>query len=264
MAKATSSVVIKKKKWVPIVAPKLFNEQVLGESFVAEADELKGRSAKVSLMVLTGDPQKQTVTVGFKVTGVDNGRAVTEFVSYRLLPAAARKLMRRRRSKIDDSFVIETQDKKVLRIKPMIVTRTRAQGALLASLRALERAYLAKIISQLDFESFVREVVQKKLQQGLGQALRKLCPIGVCEIRQFELIAPEKVKELGIRILLPPAKLPDLTSRRKREMEAERVQSEGSEEFGEERKAAEAQESEDFGEEAGTEDFGEEPEAKSE
>lgn len=253
MAKATTAVVIKKKKWVPIIAPKLFSEQVLGESFVGESNELMGRSAKVSLMILTNDPQKQSVSVTFKVTGIDNNRAMTELVSYRLLPAAARKLMRRRKSKIDDSFVIETKDKKILRIKPMIITRTRARGAVMAALRQLERAYLAKMISQMDFETFVREVVMKKLQQGLGQGLRKLCPVGVCEIRMFEVISAEKVKEQGIKIMLPPEKLPDLTSRRKKEeLQADQQEApQGTEDFGEDQasEAASAKESEDFGEE---------------
>lgn len=252
MAKATTAVVIKKKKWVQIVAPKLFSEQVLGESFVGEVDELMGRSAKVSLMVLTNDPQKQAISVSFKVIGVDNGRAVTELVSYKLLPAAAKKLMRRRRSKIDDSFVIETKDKKVLRVKPMIVTRTRARGAVMAALRMLERAYIAKMVSQMDMDTFVREVVQKKLQQGLGQALRKLCPVGVCEIRQFEIIPAEKVKEFGIKIMMPPEKLPDLTSRRKKEeLQADQPAPQGSENFGEDQasEAAADKSSEDFGEE---------------
>ncbi len=252
MAKATTAVVIKKKKWVQIIAPKLFSEQVLGESFVGEVDELMGRSAKVSLMVLTNDPQKQAISVSFKVIGVDNGRAVTELVSYKLLPAAAKKLMRRRRSKIDDSFVIETKDKKVLRVKPMIVTRTRARGAVMAALRMLERAYIAKMVSQMDMDTFVREVVQKKLQQGLGQALRKLCPVGVCEIRQFEIISAEKVKEFGIKIMLPPEKLPDLTSRRKKEeLQADQPSPQGSENFGEDQasEAAADKSSEDFGEE---------------
>jgi len=58
MAKGAVKTVIKKKKWVPIQAPKLFNEQIIGESLVGEAQELVGRRATVSLMTLTGDPQK--------------------------------------------------------------------------------------------------------------------------------------------------------------------------------------------------------------
>ena len=34
---------VKKKKWFSVVAPKLFNNAALGESYVAEAEQLNGR-----------------------------------------------------------------------------------------------------------------------------------------------------------------------------------------------------------------------------
>src|SRR5574342_117636 len=211
MAKpSAAAVVVKKKKWVAIRAPKLFNEQVIGESFVGEAQELVGRNVTVSLMVLTGDPQKQTVNVAFKITGTKDNAAFCELIGYQVLPSAAKKLMRRQRSKIDASFIVETSDKKYIRVKPLIVTKGRTTHSVMASMRKLERAYIAKMISKMDFESFVREVVQKKLQHGLGQLLRRLYPIGACEIRMLELIPAEKIKELGLKITLPPENMPEL------------------------------------------------------
>ncbi|MEM3154824.1 MAG: hypothetical protein QW165_04660 [Candidatus Woesearchaeota archaeon] len=211
MAKGTAAaVVVKKKKWVPIRAPKLFNEQVIGESFVGEAQELVGRSVTVSLMTLTNDPQKQVINVSFRITGAKDNVAQTELVGYQVLPSAAKKLMRRQRSKIDDSFIVETADKKFIRIKPLIVTRGRTTHSVIAAMRKLERAYIAKTISKMDFESFVRDVVQKKLQHGLNQLLRRLYPVGACEIRMMELLPAEKIKELGLKVTLPPEKMPEL------------------------------------------------------
>ncbi len=211
MAKGTAAaVIVKKKKWVLIQAPKLFNEQVIGESFVEEAQMLVGRHVSVSLMVLTGDPQKQAVNVSFKITGVKNNVVTTELVGYQLLPSAAKKLMRRARSKIDDSFIVETADKKYIRVKPMIITRGRTTHSVLATMLKLERAYISKMISKMDFEGFVRDVVSKKLQHGLSQLLKRLYPVGVCEIRQMEFIPAAKIKELGLKITLPPENMPEL------------------------------------------------------
>lgn len=212
MAKGTAAaaVVVKKKKWVAIRAPKLFNEQLIGESYVGEAQELVGRNVTVSLMVLTGDPQKQTVNVSFKITGVKDNAAFCELIGYQVIPSAAKKLMRRQRSKIDDSFIVETADKKYIRVKPLIVTKGRTTHSTMAAMRKLERAYIAKTISKMDFENFVKEVVQKKLQHGLGQLLRLLYPIGACEIRMLELIPAEKIKELGLKITTPPENMPEL------------------------------------------------------
>jgi ribosomal protein S3AE len=231
MAKGATAaaVVVKKKKWVAIRAPKLFNEQVIGESFVGEAQELVGRNVTVSLMVLTGDPQKQTVNVSFKITGVKDNAAFCELIGYQVLPSAAKKLMRRQRSKIDDSFIVETADKKYIRVKPLIVTKGRTTHSTMAAMRKLERAYIAKTISKMDFENFVREVVQKKLQHGLGQLLRLLYPIGACEIRMLELIPAEKIKELGLKITMPPEKMPELPKKEeapKKEEEAKESASE--------------------------------------
>jgi ribosomal protein S3AE len=232
MAKGTTAaaVIVKKKKWVPIRAPKLFNEQVIGESYVGEAQELIGRHVTVSLMVLTGDPQKQTVNVSFKITGVKENAAFCELVGYQVIPSAAKKLMRRQRSKIDDSFIVETADKQYIRVKPLIVTRGRTTHSTMAAMRKLERAYIAKMISKMDFESFVRDVVLKKIQQGLGQLLRRLYPIGACEIRQLELIPTIKIKELGLKITLPPENLPELPKKEEAPKVAETSEKESASE----------------------------------
>jgi len=173
MAKGT---IIKKKHWVKIKAPKLFNERMMGESLVGEPQELVGRHITVNLMTLIGDPQRQTISVSFKITGIVNDVAVTEIIGYKILPASAKKMMRRNRSKIEDSFIVETVDKKLVRIKPIIVTRGRITGTVFASMRQLERAYLAKLISKTKFEDIISNIVQKKASAWPESDTSKIAP----------------------------------------------------------------------------------------
>lgn len=209
MAKSKSAaVVIKKKRWVRIIAPVLFNSQIIGESFVAEPADLVGRCVSVSLMILTGDPQRQSSVAKFKITGVEKDVVNTEFLGYALLPSATKKLMRRAREKVDDSFLLGTADNKVVRVKPYVVTRGRTTGGVMATMRKLTRAYLARAVSKLSFEQLITEIIGKKLQHGLGQVLRKVYPIGACEIRGFEIVSAEKVKEMGWSVMIPPAEEP--------------------------------------------------------
>jgi ribosomal protein S3AE len=212
MAKGTkaAAVVIKKKRWVPIHASKLFNEQVIGESYVGEPQELIGRCVTVSLMTLTGDPQKQSTSVSFKITGIVESKVVSELIGYQIVPSATKKMMRRQKSKIEDSFIVETLDKKLIRVKPIIVTRGRTTHNVLSTMSKLQRAYIAKMISKMDFDGFVKDVILKKMQYGLAQLLKRLYPVGACEIRQIELIPVEKIKELGLKVTLPPDNLPEL------------------------------------------------------
>jgi ribosomal protein S3AE len=244
MAKGTAAkaVVIKKKRWVPIHASKLFNEQVIGESFVGEPQELVGRAVTVSLMTLTGDPQKQSVNVSFNITGVHDGKVTTELVGYQVMPSAAKKMMRRSKSKIEDSFIVETADKKLIRVKPLIVTRGRTTHNVLTTMRKLQRAYIAKMISKTDFENFVKDVVMKKLQHGLAQMMKRLYPVGACEIRQMEFIPAEKVKELGLKITLPPENLPELPKKEVKKEEEKESASESAEQAPAEQPAEEQSE----------------------
>ncbi len=245
MAKGTAkAVVIKKKRWVPIHASKLFNEQIIGESFVGEPQELVGRCVTVSLMGLTGDPQKQSVSVSFKITGIQDNKVVSELIGYQIVPSAAKKMMRRGKSKIEDSFIVETSDKKLIRVKPIIVTRGRTTHNVLSTMSKLQRAYIAKMISKMDFESFVKDVVLKKMQHGLAQLLKRLYPVGACEIRMMEFIPTEKVKELGLKITLPPDNLPELPKKEIKKEEEKESASETTEQAAPAEQAEESAESE--------------------
>ncbi len=192
--------IIKKKKWVQILAPKLFNEQVIGESYVGMADELVGRSVTVSLMALTGEPQRQTTHAAFKIVGVRDGKAVTELYAFKMLPSAAKKLVRRKRSKIADSFIVESKDNKLLRVKPLLTTRGRVSSSVLAALRRMMRAFVATSISKMTAEEFIRSIVQKKYQNMLVKQLKSIHPMGPCIIRHFEYVSAEKAKG-ALRIL---------------------------------------------------------------
>ena len=44
-----------KKQWFQIVAPKIFNEQVIGEAYLTEIEKGIGRQVPINMMNLTGD-----------------------------------------------------------------------------------------------------------------------------------------------------------------------------------------------------------------
>lgn len=222
MAVASKQIIVK-KKWVPIRASKHFSENQIGESFVADEKTLLGRHVNVSLMTIIGDPQRQAVHVDFKITDVSNGVAKTELVGFSYLPAAVKKFMRRRKEKLVDSFVVLSQDGIYVRIKPLAVTRGRTTGIVLANLQKLMRAYIAKQLSQITFDAFVKAVIEKKFQQALAAQLSRIYPVGACEMRQFMVVPKEKVKEMGIKIVLPPENLPDMASRKKKEEPVQEV-----------------------------------------
>lgn len=191
--------IVKKKRWLPIVAPKSFNEEPVGETFAAEPAEAVGRTVSVSLMALTGDPQRQHVTIVFKIAGHEGDKLTTDIIGYRILPSALKRLVRRSRDKLDDSFEAVTKDGKKVRIKPVLVCRSKASGSVTAALRKNVRASVANILAVTSYDEFLHDLISGKFQRTVAESVRKIYPLSACEIRWMEHVGvgvPPVVKEV--------------------------------------------------------------------
>ena len=61
--KKTAEVKKKRKMWVTILAPPMFNNVEVGESYCSGPETLIGKVVKVNMMTLTQDPRKQGMTM---------------------------------------------------------------------------------------------------------------------------------------------------------------------------------------------------------
>lgn len=126
---------VKKQKWVQILAPKSFNNEIIGEIYASEIRSLVGRVVTVNLMTLSKDIKNQNANLRFVITQVEGGKGITELDGYYLIPASVRRLVRRGKKRIDLSFTCKTSDNKNVRIKPLIIPRTKVKSSVSAELR---------------------------------------------------------------------------------------------------------------------------------
>lgn len=190
--KQSAKVIVKKKRWVPVIAPKLFNEREIGEMHVEEPRNAIGRKMSVSMTTITGEPQKQNVMAKFLITGAAGEKLQTEIIGYGLNTAATKRMMRRNRSKIEDSIVYTTADGKKTRIKPILITRARAQSGAKIALRKMMKDFLDKTFKATSFEQLMRDIINKKLQKSVQDALKKIFPVATVEVRNIELVFDKK------------------------------------------------------------------------
>jgi len=187
-----AAVIVKKKVWLPIIAPGLFNNQQIGEIYLAEDANPVGRKVSVSLMVLTGDPQKQNIEVSFEVTKMENRQLLTKVIGYSIIPVAVRKMMRRSRERIDDSFVVKTKDDIAVRVKPVLITRGKTTSSVLRDMRSRMRTAIARSAAGMSFIDLMKDLIAHKFQRQLQDLLKKVYPLQVCEIRGFYIETSEK------------------------------------------------------------------------
>jgi len=184
-SKSASTLKVKKKRWVSIVAPKMFHNQVVGESYVVDTDTLVGRIAKVNLMTVTNDIKKQNMYITLKINEIRDANAQTAIIGYNTIPASIKRMVRRNRNKLDDSFICKTSDGVYVRIKTIMLTRSKARGSATRALVNANRLAVASYVNKIKYEVFVNDVLTNKFQRGLKMQFSKIYPLKTYDVREF-------------------------------------------------------------------------------
>ena len=177
-----------KKKWYSMIATNEYGNREIGKTLAEVPENMKGRVINVNLAHLTGDMKKQNVTITFKVVNIHENKGVTEAINYEISSAQVKRTVRKNKNKIDDSFIVETKDKKRARVKPLLLTRYRTSQTKASELRKKVRELLIDHAKKSDFNTFLFDAVINKIQKQIKNDTRKIYPIQISEIRMIKLL----------------------------------------------------------------------------
>jgi small subunit ribosomal protein S3Ae len=178
------------KHWYKVRAPGLFQHVELGETVATEPEQVVGRTLEVTLPELSGggDAAKAHIKLRFRIERISgDGVAEARFVGHDLTSDYVRRLARRKRSKIDTSFVVTTKDGVAIVVKPVAVGEQRLQSRLRAELRHKIVSLLVEEAKLRTSGEFVREMLQGELSKILAHGLKTLYPLKKIEIRRSEV-----------------------------------------------------------------------------
>jgi small subunit ribosomal protein S3Ae len=187
---------IKKKIFVRILAPKLFQEQLIGETPVTESRLLLGRKMSVNMMSLTNDPKDQNIQLKLSINTLQGADAVsTELLGLTLSPAFVRRLVRKEKSRVDDCFTVKTADNKNVVVKTFLLTINIVTNSILTSLRKKSYELAKNAAAQISSEAFISEVLSHKFQEKLRKDLNKIYPLKQCEVKDLHIVSESKKSE---------------------------------------------------------------------
>jgi small subunit ribosomal protein S3Ae len=177
----------KKKHWVPVLAPSVFKHEQIGESIVLETETLKGRGVSVNLMNILGDMKRQNLNVSFRITDIKEGKAHTRVTGITMQPSSVKRLVRRGRSKVDDSFLVKLKHNQVARIKPLLITKNVASNTSATALRKAARELITTLAAEYSFETLIQDIVSLKFQRHVRTELSRIVPLRSVDVRVFRL-----------------------------------------------------------------------------
>ena len=172
-----------KKKFYQVQIPLLKKEVEL----YGRENQLEGRHVKIDL---TNSLKGKGLEIKF-IVKESNGELITTPTQAYLQGFYIRRMLRKGTDYVEDSFLANSKDHRI-RIKPFMITRNRVSREVLNGLRIKAREEITKYTEDKTFEEIVKDIMEGKLQKEILPALKKIYPLGLCEIR---FIGIEDLKE---------------------------------------------------------------------
>lgn len=198
---AGTKVITRRRKFQEVEVPFIKSKiELLGETI----SEIEGRNIK---MDLTRQLRGKSVEVIIKVIN-QNDKSVAIPIKLKLMPYFIRRMIRKKISYVEDSFLIPSQES-MLVLKPFLITRKKVSRAVRKALRNRTKNWLEDYISQLSDKEIFEDILSNKLQKNLSLVLKKTYPLSLCEIRILEIKrvlnqseVPKKVekKEVDVKV----------------------------------------------------------------
>ena len=195
MAKAVKKTKVVKKRWYKIVAPRVFNNSPVGETYVNSVEQVVGKIMKVNLMELTRDHKKQKQNIKLEVTEVRSDVGQTKPVYYEIMPSAVKRMIRRGKSKVDASILCTSKTNEAVRIKPIIITNYNATKNVQTDLRKAAENTITNYVADSNFDRVFSDVINFRLQRILREQLKKIFPVKICDVRMLKLEHESKLKK---------------------------------------------------------------------
>ncbi len=177
----------KQKRWIPISAPQEFGNISLGETYVVDPQDAKGKLIRLNMMSVTGESRKQNTSLKFVVSEVKGSQAETKLLGFEIPPAHVKRMARKSKSKIDDSFVCKTKDDVDIRIKPVIVLRGQSPRSVRTAIREASREGVMKRAATVDSTKFFQQMLRIEIQRQMKAELKKIFPINMYNIRMAKI-----------------------------------------------------------------------------
>ena len=137
---------------------------------------------------LTRSLRGKNLELKTKIKLSDDKETLTgELLSLQLMPHYIKKVMRRGTDYVEDSFEITCKDSR-LRIKPFMITRKRVSRAVRNSIRTAAKKHIENHGTIRTTQELFSEIMTNKFQKELSLKIKKIYPLGLCEIRIIKVL----------------------------------------------------------------------------
>jgi small subunit ribosomal protein S3Ae len=205
----------KAKNWYQILAPSIFNNVPVAETLAESPESLIGRVSEVSLQDLTNDFRKSHIKLLFSIDKIEQNTAHTQLKGTQLTSDYLRRMIRRRKSRVDGVFNVETRDSALVTVKPFAIAEKRIQSSQKKLIRNVMKEVIAKEGKVKTLNAFVRDCIDGKIGSEIYKNCKVYYPVKRIEVNKIEvkrlptvIIEDEKPEEKPEEAPAVPSEVP--------------------------------------------------------
>jgi len=177
------------KVWYKIITPESFGSKEIAETPAETPEQVIGRVAETTLYQISGDIKKDYVKLFFKIMKIEGDQAKTIFVGHDVTSDYIRRLVRRRKSRIDAIFPMTTTDGYKIRVKITAIADKRLNSSLKSAIRKKIIEAVQNNGSNLSFYEFVTYMLSEKIVSDIEKNVKPVYNIKKIEIRKSNLLS---------------------------------------------------------------------------
>ncbi|AAT44109.1 30S ribosomal protein S3ae [Picrophilus oshimae] len=178
----------KEKTWYTIVAPSFLGEREIALSPAADPSLMIGRKVEVPVSDFTGNFRKSSTMVIFRVKECTGKRCTTEFIGHKVSDDTIRRMVRRRKERIDIIMPSKTKDGYRLVIKIVLVSDSKLTANKRGEVRSKIIGFINERCGSMTLPELAQYIIGDNVYNDIVDTLKDVYPIKKIEIRKSEVL----------------------------------------------------------------------------
>ena len=177
----------KEKNWYTINAPDYMGGKEISLSIGNSPEGMVGRKIEVPVSDFTGNFKRANAKMIFKVLSCQGSKCTSEFVGHSLSDDYIRRMVRRRKERLDIIKEVATSDKVNMVLKIVIVTDGKLNTSKRAEVRKTVEIFLVEKAATMAYGELAKYVIGDEIYGDIVNTTKDVYPLKKIEMRKSVL-----------------------------------------------------------------------------
>ena len=186
----------KEKSWYTLLAPEYFGGKEISLSVGSSPESMIGRKVEVPVSDFTGNFKRANAKMVFRVSSCQGTKCSTEFLGHALSDDYIRRMVRRRKERIDIVHEVSSSEGSRMVLKIVIVTDGKLNASKRVDIRNSVLQFLDSRAPAMTYGDLAKYVIGDEIYGDIIGATKDIYPIRKIELRKSALTLHEDAPKI--------------------------------------------------------------------